>query len=277
MKIRKVTIQNWRSISHLTLSTSDLMIFIGQNNCGKSNVMSALLFFFGEIGFDELDFHRSTEELFVEVVFGELADLDQTTFKKYLTVENTMCIRKQATKLNGFSYHGYLENPELDWLKEDSIAKYTKREDAEALPLADLLPSTGRITKDILREAQVRYTQDHLRDLKFSYELERGPFLGAKNVATGIFGEVYYVPSVKKAAEDLSPKGRSVFSALYARVINKMSERNAEFRDAKQRIAALMRILNKTNEDGTQNTARPAELASFEESLEAELKSGARR
>ena len=275
MKIREVTIHNWRSIRSVTLSAHDLMIFIGQNNHGKSNILSVILFFFGETGVDGLDFHRDTKELFVEVVFGDLDDADRTTFKKYVTAKNTIQVRKVATKEGGFSYHGYLEAPYEDWLKEASISAYTKREDAQALPLANLLPAAGRITKDAFREAQEKYIQQHRDDLSFSYELEEGPFLGAKNVAKGIFGDVYFIPSVKKAEEDLSTKGRSVFSALYARVINKMSETNKEFRDAKKRIASLMRILNRTNEDGTENRARPGELTSFEKSLDEELKNWA--
>ena len=275
MKIREVTIQNWRSIRSVMLSAHDLMIFIGQNNHRKSNILSAILFFFGEMGVDGLDFHRDTKELFVEVVFGDLDDADRTTFKKYVTAKNTIQVRKVATKEGGSSYHGYLEAPDEDWLKEASISAYTKREDAQALPLADLLPEAGRITKDAFREAQEKYIQQHRDDLSFSYELEEGPFLGAKNVAKGIFGDVYFIPSVKKAEEDLSTKGRSVFSALYARVINKMSETNKEFRDAKERIASLMRILNRTNEDGTENRARPGELTSFEKSLDEELKNWA--
>jgi len=275
MKIREVTIHNWRSIRSVTLSAHDLMIFIGQNNHGKSNILSAILFFFGETKLDGLDFHRDTRALFVEVVFGDLDDADRTTFKKYVTAKNTIKVRKVATKEGGFSYHGYVETPEDDWLKEASISAYSKREDAQVLPLADLLPVAGRITKDAFREAQEKYIQQHRDDLSFSYELEEGQFLGAKNVAKGIFGDVYFIPSVKKAEDDLSTKGRSVFSALYARVINKMSETNREFRDAKERIASLMRILNRTNEDGTENIARPTELTFFENSLDDELKNWA--
>jgi len=271
MKMREVTVHNWRSICDLKVSSEDLMIFIGQNNHGKSNILSAILFFFGEIGLDGLDFHRTTDELFVEILFGELDENDRITFKKYVTSKNNMRVRKKATKGGGFSYHGYVEASQEDWLKEENIAQYSKREDAQALPLAYLLPATGRITKDAFRRAQEQFIQQHRNDLALSCEMESGPFLGAKNVAKGIFGEVYYVPSVKKAEDDLSAKGRSVFSALYARVINKMSETNREFQEAKQRIASLMRILNKTNEDGTENKERPPELRSFEESLEAEL------
>ncbi len=271
MKIREVTIKNWRSIRNAALSAQDLMIFIGQNNHGKSNIMSALLFFFGEIGLDGLDFHRDMKDLFVEVMFSDLNDSDRTTFKKYVTAKNTIRVRKVATKDQGFAYHGYVETPKEEWLTDASINAYSKREDAETLPLAELLPATGRITKDIFRDAQEKYIQQHRNELSFSYTLEQSPFLGAKNVAKGIFGEVYFVPSVKKAEEDLTTKGKSLFSALYTRVINKMSETNKEFRDAKERIVSLMRILNRTNEDGTENTVRPTELTTFEKSLDEEL------
>lgn len=114
MKIRELTIYNWRSIHKLSLSAEDLMIFIGQNNHGKSNILSAILFFFGEISLDVLDFHRDREDLFVEVLFGDLDDGDRTTFKKYVTSKNNIRVRKEATKDCVFTYHGYVEVPEED-------------------------------------------------------------------------------------------------------------------------------------------------------------------
>jgi predicted ATP-binding protein involved in virulence len=272
MKIKEVKIHNWRSVRDETILFDDLMILIGQNNHGKSNILSAILFFFGEIGLDPLDFCSETDDLCVEIQFAELDESDRTTFKKYLTASNTIRVLKTATKRDGFSYHGYVENPTEAWLQEESIANYTKRETAEKLPLAHLLPAAGRITKEVFREVQARYVQEHRDSLKFEYQLETSPFLGAKNVAKGIFGEVYFVPSVKKAAEDLAAKGRSTFSELYARVINKMSQTNEGFKEAKNRIATLIRILNRTNEDGTENTSRPPELTVFEQSLQTELR-----
>ena len=271
MKIRELIIHNWRSIHELSLSAEDLMIFIGQNNHGKSNILSAILFFFGEISLDVLDFHRDREDLFVEVLFGDLDDRDRTTFKKYVTTKNNIRVRKEAIKECTFTYHGYLEVPEEEWLREENISNYIKREVAETLPLAGLLPDSGRITKDDFLQAQEKYIEQKREVLNFSYKLEAGPFLGAKNVAKGIFGDVYFVPSVKKAEDDLSTKGRSVFNALYERVINKMSEANQEFREAKNNIMSLMRILNRTNEDGTENIDRPTELSSFEKSINTEI------
>jgi len=271
VKIKTATLHNWRSIKDLTICFQDLMIFIGQNNHGKSNILSGLMFFFGQVSLDYLDFNGDSNELFVEITFDSLDESDRTTFHKYVTSSNTICVRKGAVKGSGFEYHGYVEVPDEDWLKEESIGTYLRRDEAAGLPLAHHLPETGRITKEAFREAQEHYIEEHRDELTFNYQLESGPFLGAKNVAKSIFGEVYFIPSVKKASEDFSTKANTGFNELYSRVMSKISEANPEFRDAKTKIAALMRVLNKTTEEGEDNTERPPELAAFEESLQEEL------
>ena len=94
MKITHARIHNWRSIKDLDIDFEDIMIFIGQNNHGKSNILSALLFFFGETSCTELDFKKGSEELFVELEFSELDENDKNQFQKYLTSDNRICVKK---------------------------------------------------------------------------------------------------------------------------------------------------------------------------------------
>ncbi|MEQ8360043.1 MAG: AAA family ATPase [Cytophagales bacterium] len=273
MKFSKVEIFNWRSIVHQSIDFNDLMIFIGQNNHGKSNALSALLFFFGEIGLQDLDFNNTSEELWVEIEFTDLNDEEKSTFQKYVTSSNTLKVRKIALKGEGFSYHGYLQEPNEDWLREENISNYTNRETAQELPLYEYLPDSGRITKDIFRQAQSEYIQNHRESISFEYKLESSNFLGAKNVAKGIFGDLFFIPSIKRASDELSAKGNSVFGQLYARVINKMSESDPKFIEAKQKITELSKILNKNTDDGEPNQDRPTDLTSLETLLDEELKS----
>ena len=98
MKIIEITIHNWRSIRDLTLSCGDLMILIGQNNHGKSNILSAILFFFGEIGVDVLDFHRDTEELFVEITFSDLDEMIGQDVQEVRGINAIIRVQKSATK-----------------------------------------------------------------------------------------------------------------------------------------------------------------------------------
>lgn len=273
MKINKVEISNWRSIIHEKIDFQDLTILIGQNNHGKSNVMFALLFFFGEIGFQDLDFNDVSNELWIEIEFSELNEEEKVTFQKYVTASNTLKVRKTAKKGESFIYQGYLQEPVEEWLREENISNYSTRENAQNIPLYSLLPESGRITKEIFREAIAQYIQANLENVVFEYKLESSNFLGAKNVAKGIFGDLFFIPSIKKASDELSPKGNSVFNQLYSRVISKMSESDPAFIDAKQKILELSKILNKTTDDGQINQNRPEDLTSLENLLDDELKS----
>ena len=272
MRISKVEISNWRSIVYETIVFNDLMIFIGQNNHGKSNILSAILFFFGEIGFQDLDFNSKSNELWIEIEFEELTENEQTTFRKYVTSANTIKVRKTALKNDTFQYNGYVEEPKEEWLKEENISDHISRENAQKLPFYEMLPELGRIKKDDFKEAQLNYIQNHKDDIDFEYQLESTNFLGAKNVAKGSFGDLFFIPSIKRASDELSPKGNSIFAQLYSRVINKMSETNEEFIQAKQKIIDLTKILNKTNEKGEVNEDRPTDLSSLEDLIDNELR-----
>jgi predicted ATP-dependent endonuclease of OLD family len=272
MKIKSIKIHNWRSIKDLGLSFENFVIFIGQNNCGKSNILSALLFFFGYINCGELDFNKGSDEIYIEIEFEQLDEHDAAQFKKYLTKSGSIKVRKQIAKAGTFEYHGYCQIPVDDWLKEEKISDYAKREVADLTPLKDYLPTTGRLTKDILKTAQEKYFANHGSELQFNYELEVSNFLGAKSVAQGIFGEVFFIPAVKNANEEFNTKGKSIFNQLLTNVINEMSSSNQAYQNAKSKVIELTQNLNKTVADGSVNTNRPEQIASLEKVLEAELK-----
>lgn len=277
MKIEQIKISNWRSIKNQELQAQDLMVIIGQNNHGKSNLLSSILFFFGEIKIHDLDFHHGSTELFVEIQFGDLDESDKTTFKKYLTSEDKIVVRKSAYLGGSFEYRGYIENPSEEWLQEANASAYTKRELANSLPFHPFIPDAGRITKQNIIDAQNSYIEQHRGEIEFGFELETTNFLGLKSVAKGIFGEVYFIPAVKEASDDFTSKDSSVFGKMYADVVALMSEHNDEWKDTKEKLGKLFSTLNKRDGDGNENEDRPQQLADFEQELTDELVSwGAR-
>ncbi len=271
MKIEKIKIKNWRSIIDEELQAQDLMVIIGQNNHGKSNLLTAILFFFGEIKHQDLDFNHDSTELFVEIRFSDLDDIDKTTFKKYLTSEDHILVRKSAYLGGSFEYRGYIENPNDEWLQEANASAYTKREISVSLPFHPFLPDTGRVSKQNIIEAQNFYIEQNQADIEFSYELETTNFLGLKSVAKGIFGEVYFIPAVKEASDDFSSKDSSVFGKMYSDVVAAMSENNEDWKETKEKLGKLFSTLNKTDSDGNKNDERPNQLSDFEEELTEEL------
>jgi predicted ATP-dependent endonuclease of OLD family len=273
VKIQRLKISNWRSIKELDLEVSELMVVIGQNNHGKSNLLSAILFFFGEIKHQDLDFHFGAPELYVEVTFDGLDDSDRTTFQKYLTSSSTIVVRKTAQLGGSFDYRGYIENPTEEWLQEANANAYTRREMAESLPFHPFLPDGGRLSKQHIIDAQNSYIEQHRDELTFTFEPEATSFLGLKNVAKGIFGDVYFIPAVKEASDDFAAKESSAFGKLYSTVISEMAADNAEWKDTRQRLEKLFAALNKLDHEGNQNENRPEELARFEQAITDELAS----
>ncbi len=271
MKIEKISIKNWRSIKDQVIYAQDLMVIIGQNNHGKSNLLSSILFFFGEIKHHDLDFHRGATELFVELQFGSLDESDSSTFKKYLTSEGKIVVRKTAYLSGSFEYRGYIENPTEEWLQEANASAYTKRELASSLPFHPYLPDTGRISKQDIIDAQATYIEQNRGAISFSYELETTNFLGLKSVASRIFGEVYFIPAVKEASDDFTSKDSSVFGKMYSDVVALMSEGNEEWKATKENLGKLFATLNKKDKDGNLNEGRPKQLSDFEEELAKEL------
>lgn len=273
MNIKEVHIENWRSIQSAVLDYQDLMIFIGQNNHGKSNILSALLFFFGEIKPQELDFHNGSDELFVEVIFCDLDDNDKSTFSKYVTSTNEIRVRKTAYASGSFDYRGYIQNPVEEWLQECNAGAYTARSTAITLPFVEFLPEAGRITQANIKFAQSEYIARNIDAIEFNYEMEETNFLGLKNVAKGIFGQVYHIPAIRSATDDYITKETSAFGSLYSKLIEQMSSNNPEWMSAKENISNLFGLLNKTDVDGNHNTERPQELTRFEEKLSSHLSS----
>jgi predicted ATP-dependent endonuclease of OLD family len=270
MNIDKIKIHNWRSIPDIEIVFEDLMIFIGQNNSGKSNIISSLLYFFGSITQNDLDFHDNTTELFVEVTFKNLDNFDKKQFKKYLSNDDKICVRKTAEKGGEVVYNGYLFSPKENFLKEESTSG--KREDLEKTPLVDFLPQSGRLTKEIVRTAQEEYINANKETVELDYKLESTNFLGAKSVAKGIFGDIYFIPAVKSASDEFKTTGTTIFNQLFTQIISKMSEHNEHYKNAREQMLTLTQILNKVNIDGNENTERPIEIKKLEQNLEEELR-----
>ena len=270
MKIKTLEIKNWRSIKELKVTVQDLMIIIGQNNHGKSNLLSAILFFFGEIKHQDLDFSQGAEELFVDIEFSELDEQDKKTFEKYITQQETIKVRKVAYLGGSFEYKGWIQNCSEDYLKEENAGNYTSRETANSLPFYPYLPPTGRLTKQQIIEAQQKYIQSNIENLTFSYELEKTNFMGLRSVAKGIFGEVYFLPAIKNAADDFASKDTSIFGKLLGEVVESMSQYNEDWQGTKQELAKLFSKFSKYI-DGVENTERPKQLSDLENELSREL------
>ncbi len=105
MKPVKIKIYNWKSIKDIELKINNLNILVGKNSFGKTNILTALLFFFNKIKFDESYIRKGGEEGFIEIEFedGEGKEIIKKSFSK----EEVKVERKEGEIYNKYpNYDG---------------------------------------------------------------------------------------------------------------------------------------------------------------------------
>ena len=112
MKIKRVKIENFRSLKKTEIFFDNFNIFVGQNNHGKTNFFEAMRWFFegfkrGE-GLDDIRFRGSkSEEIFVEVEFSGAQDgaekmkheANKTKIKDILKDSDTVIVKRSSESL----------------------------------------------------------------------------------------------------------------------------------------------------------------------------------
>lgn len=156
MKIKRISIENFRSIKQANILVSDFNIFVGQNNCGKTNLFEALEFFFNGYKGDirELIFKRSSDlEMSVEIEFSDIQDglskmqneKNRATLSGKLGDADIACLRRSSKDIKkrklyidgnevvpGTGFDAALNDflPKFEYITTkqyyDSVAKYSK-------------------------------------------------------------------------------------------------------------------------------------------------------
>ena len=275
MKITSITIHNFRSIRHCELLFQDMLVLLGQNNHGKSNIIGALDFALNSskpsiddlFAFAEID----DQTIWVEVSFDRLTDQEKKTWEKYVQAGDIFRFRKSARfddegKVE-IKNNGYVSEPDQEWLKADNASRYAKRDVVSETQLHSYVPKTGRITKAHIEEAQRQYIRDHTADLKFSEALEQGPLLGTRNVPVGLLPKFFLVQAVRDLSDESKVRNTALFGKLLSYAVTEMASKNSLFRNIEGQLGELIGLLNEEPE--TEN--RPQQLIDLESSIEQEL------
>ena len=282
MRIRHLKIHNYRSIRDVEIEVPNMLVLLGPNNHGKSNILGALEFGLSTsakpVQNDLCAFREAGEsDLWIEMTFAELTAQEQTTFQKYLRSDKVICIRKTAI-LDGAGnvtggYRGYVQEPAEWWLKGSAYDRLKTKEmvqaEAEKVPpLSQILEGGGKITKQRVQDFQETFIHAHHDELTFSEVLEEGPLFGTKNVAGGLLPEFYLVPAVRDLSDETKMKGTAVFGRLLQRAVQEMTEHDPRFVELRDRMQKLIGELNDRTEKPGES---PSQLAQLESLLSGEL------
>jgi putative ATP-dependent endonuclease of OLD family len=282
MKISHVGVHNFRSIRDLELTVGGMMVLLGPNNHGKSNILLAIEFGLtpgAKVESDDFFAFRApgADALWVELTFVDLTEQERRTFEKYLRHDGSIKIRKtaQLTTTGGIdvAYKGYRQEPQIWWLQASAFERISSRERVEfemqTVPeLAGLIQGGGRITKQRVEEFQTSYQQQNRDTVASLEQLEESPLFGVRNVAGGVLPDFYLVPAVRDVTDETRAKSSSVFGRLLQRALQEMHEHDDRFLALRDELNKLVGQLNERSEQTATNTSR---LTQLESDIAAEL------
>jgi len=122
MKIQKITIHNFRSIIHQSIDCKDFTLFVGENNSGKTNLISVLRAFYEVDGYkydDKSDFPKlaktSDNDSWVEIDYYTI-DEEQANLKdEYKRADKILKVRRYFKSKEHFNK----DNSNIFYVAED--------------------------------------------------------------------------------------------------------------------------------------------------------------
>ena len=106
MKIREITIHNFRSLKDVTLTLDDYSLLVGRNNAGKTAVLTALRCFYEEGGAKfapDLDFPKfpvDDDESWIEIHFLTTNEEQESLKKEYRSDDRVLRVRRYFKSAN---------------------------------------------------------------------------------------------------------------------------------------------------------------------------------
>jgi CRISPR-associated exonuclease Cas4 len=278
LKIRQISIESYRSIKDITVSLQDLTGLIGENNVGKTNVLTALgLFFCGTTrGISENDFFRGRTEgeknaIRISVEFHRLTDREKKKFTKYL-VEERLTVRKSFWvgddgKVNS-RFQAKVTEPKQDFLKLSKFDEY--KSDLTEIVKKEGLPEyfkaeSGRVTQASYGEGVERYISEHQDEIEWDEPTYSDSFYGWKEVAQGYMPEFFHVPAIRDVSEESKVSGTTFFGQLIEAMVSTMVEENPEVLDIEQHVERFGELISRGDDEA--NDERLEEIKEFENQL----------
>jgi len=243
MKIARLKLVNFRSFKAETIDFQDIVVLIGENNAGKSNILKALDLFFSDTKTLSEEFFNDREKpIIIQVAFNQLSNAAKEQFAKYLLDDGeTVIIKKE--------YHLV---PEAD-MKLFAVMTGEKygQEKKDSKKTADAI--------EILDKEQIA---PFAIDGK-TYFWKEKPF-GWSAVATGYLPDFLYVPAVKDVGEEAKVTSTSRFGRLINAMLDKALQ-NADLIRINEEFTKLLSGSNE-NQDG-----RIEQIGEFERQLSEKL------
>ena len=253
MKLKWVSIKNYRSCKDIELSFNSMHALVGANNAGKSSILRALDFLLNPsiAKIDEESFWNgdSSLQIWVEAIFDDLTEQEIDVLQAYLRPDKTFHMarsakitdnqeddesQEQATQKVIISQHYCKPMPTIPWLQTANINNNNINEwwqDKNRLIINDKnfleLVGERRPTVTLWKEKAEEFTRKYLTEKDFENVWAENP-KGYAGVLKGILPQFMYIPAVRDISEEAKVTKKNPFGRLLYGIINGITEEQTE-------------------------------------------------
>ena len=284
MRLRKFEIRNYKAIESLSFEWDDIVVLIGENNCGKSSVLSALSHFLGGGGIkDESLFrrHLTDKDHAIELIgtFDQLSDWDlqqvavrgrvhnnEWILKKQFWLESEQDQERSGWKEQLFTFSA--SEVFTDWPESDAAWNSFP---AQFQPLIQQIPNRPARPNVAARETLKQLIRAGRPDLVAASEPDwiANPGGGGnwKSNANSIVPKAIFIRAVHEATDETAAKDAST----YGRLINLIVERQLAQRPE---MTTLQNALNSVLQLFRPNAEHPEQQAEEIRQLQERINAG---
>lgn len=276
MKLKEFRIEKYRTVENLTLSMADLLILIGENNCGKSNILRALELFYQDSvrGIDEecYCFKDCSTPISIALTYDRIEDLEKQhkvlgnwIYNDEIKVKKIIQ-QDPDTGKHTMQFFGWQAKPAEVHFDLDRFDEYKSdiKKIVEDLGLPDYFRNEkGTVTQGPYKSGVQAHIEKGLVEMRDPGWIANPG--GYKEVFGSLLPRFYLVPAVRDAQDESKTTQQTVFGKLINDLTNRIVSKNPKFEEVKQQIEGLRKYLNKSP-DGDESE-RLQEIKDLESTL----------
>ncbi|RYZ73781.1 MAG: DUF2813 domain-containing protein, partial [Proteobacteria bacterium] len=262
MRLAAISVRNFRSIKAVEkVRLEPLQAFVGENNCGKSNMLRAVECFLssGAGGVDPSDFNDQTQLASIECEFTGLSEAERKKLRPYLLNGDRVVLRKELRIATDpardritvkAEYHGYQADPKEVRYSLKKIEEKGGKPDWQKLAdeggfLDRAKTEDGKVNKTSFKTALEQFLLEN--DIEYEDPvLGETQALGIPQNLLSALPEFYLLPAITDYSNEIDRRSSStVFRRLMADLSERLlrvDPRYQEVSDALKRVRALLNV-----------------------------------
>lgn len=283
MKLAELSIINFRSIKKIeNFKLTSFQSLIGENNSGKSNILSAIDVFLsaGSGGIRAEDFNDKTQKIIIKAKFkvttNHLKKIwkpyllnDELILEKHIWLETDIKTERDSIKNE---FHGYQAEPK-NWFLSEKKIKETKgdrpkwKDIVEENGLPEYFLENGNCNATIFKKALSKYLTEN--EVEYDQpDLSSSQALGFSSNVIASLPKFYLLKAITDYSDEIDKRSsNTTFRKLMADLSDRILKLDPEYQKIEKALSTIEELLNDKKAKNADAESRLPSITVIEEKI----------